>query len=126
MDDVRLIDARALKQLLEMGMSLGHIQTMQDVEDYIDISPTIDPESPWREVNCEPPTHVDEWDDGRIHYSIETSDDLWLFCADGAQLVGRYENGGWVDDMGQYISHTEHICCTHWMPFPKAPKEAKA
>ena len=67
MDEARLIDARALKQLLEMGMNLGYIQTMQDVEDYIDVSPTIDPESPWREANCEPPTHVDEWDDGRKH-----------------------------------------------------------
>ena len=33
MDEARLIDAHALKQLLEMGMNLGHIQTMQDVED---------------------------------------------------------------------------------------------
>ena len=46
MDEARLIDARALKQLLKMGMNLGYIQTMQDVEDYIDVSPTIDPESP--------------------------------------------------------------------------------
>lgn len=122
MDEARLIDARALKQLLEMGMNLGHIQTMQDVEDYIDVSPTIDPESPWREANCEPPTHVDEWDDGRKHYRMKISDNLWLYCADGTQLVGRYENGAWVDDCGCFISQTEHIRCTHWMPYPKAPK----
>lgn len=123
MDEVKLIDARALKQLLELGMNLGHIQTMQDVEDYIDISPTIDPVNPWRKANCEPPTHVDEWDDGKEHYHFDVSDEVWIYCIDGTRLLGRYDKeNGWFESNGPQISSHNHGSVTHWMPLPEPPK----
>lgn len=45
MANVRLIDANSMKKVLEMSGSLGHIHTLKDVFDQMDIEPTIDPES---------------------------------------------------------------------------------
>lgn len=89
-------------------------------------APTLGMEVFWKSADCPPPTHIDEWDDDNIHYRFDISDTVWLYCADGSQIEGRYENGSWYDNNGRQIIDTEHIRCTHWMPFPEAPKEVKA
>lgn len=111
----------------ERGFRTPKIDTLRKLALALDISwieliPELENWTPWREASCLPPTHVDEWDDGREHYRVKISDNLWLYCADGTQLVGRYEDGEWVDEHGRFITDTKHIRCTHWMPYPKAPK----
>lgn len=139
MDDVRLIDANDL--LKHLNVTSVTTESKKEVMQYfisgirqclnkiaipaVQQAPTLGMEVFWKSSNCPPPTHIDEWDDEKTHYRFIISDNVWLYCADGVQIEGRYENGDWYDNNGHQITHTEHIRCTHWMPFPKAPKEAK-
>ena len=76
----------------------------------------------WRTAS-NPPTHVEEWDDGQDHYRFEVSDEVWIYCSDGTRLLGRYDKeNGWFESNGPQISNSYHGCVTHWMPLPEAPK----
>lgn len=135
MDEARPINANHLRGRIQAWIKEQESEDYRDIEDattcyvlddvldYIDTEPTIDPESPWREASCPPPTHVDEWDDGQDHYRFELSDEVWIYCIDGTRLLGRYDKeNGWFESNGPQISNSYHGCVTHWMPLPEAPK----
>lgn len=43
MSKKRYLEAEMLKEFLRMGMKVGHIHTLQDVENYIDTQPEATP-----------------------------------------------------------------------------------
>lgn len=135
MDEARLINANHLRGRIQDWIKEQESEHNRDIEDattcyvlddvldYIDTEPTIDPESPWREASCPPPTHVDEWDDEQDHYRFEVSDEVWIYCIDGTSLLGKYDKeNGWFGHNGLQIDNSYHGCVTHWMPLPEAPK----
>lgn len=133
MDEVRLINANSLRGRIQERIqelnkevfveSSDMSNLLDDMLDYIDTEPTIDPESPWREASNLPPTNVDEWDADGEHYHFDVSDEVWIFCSDGTRLLGRYDKeNGWFESNGPQISNHNHGSVTHWMPLPEPPK----
>lgn len=133
MDEVRPINANSLRGRIQERIqelnkevfveSSDMSNLLDDMLDYIDTEPTIDPVNPWRKANCEPPTHVDEWDADGEHYHFDVSDEVWIYCSDGTRLLGRYDKeNGWFESNGPQISNHNHGSVTHWMPLPEPPK----
>lgn len=64
MSKKRYLEAEMLKEFLRMGMKVGHIHTLQDVEDYIDTQPEATPQEVagqcWRNSKYDPPTDSEE------------------------------------------------------------------
>lgn len=127
MDDVRLIDAKKLETEIlnwqNSTTSKAQYDAYENALNEVFDSPTVDPESPWREASCLPPTHVDEWDADGEHYRFDVSDEVWIFCSDGTRLLGRYDKqNGWFESNGPQVSSHNHGSVTHWMPLPEPPK----
>lgn len=135
MDEIRPINANHLRGRIQAWIKEQESEYYRDIEDaetcavldevldYIDTELTIDPESPWREASCPPPTHVDEWEADGEHYRFDVSDEVWIFCSDGTRLLGRYDKeNGWFESNGPQISNHNHGSVTYWMPLPEPPK----
>ena len=64
MSKKRYLEAEMLKEFLRMGMKVGHIHTLRDVENYIDTQPEATPQEVagqcWRNSKYDPPTEADE------------------------------------------------------------------
>lgn len=131
MSEVRLIDANSLKEILKMSGSLGHIHTLQDVFDQMNIEPTINPESlcpmaQWIKVEDELP----ECSSTVIAWVIEKGYEV----KDGHPELCDYDSSGvWFDYDGEavryepdsgFIDPEETMRdVTHWMLLPENPKE---
>lgn len=63
MSKKRYLEAETLKEFLRMGMKVGHIHTLRDVENYIDTQPEATPQEVagqcWRNSKYDPPTEAD-------------------------------------------------------------------
>ena len=63
MSKKRYLEAEMLKEFLRMGMKVGHIHTLLDVENYIDTQPEATPQEVagqcWRNSKYDPPTEAD-------------------------------------------------------------------
>lgn len=70
MSKKRYLEAETLKEFLRMGMKVGHIHTLRDVENYIDTQPEATPQEVagqcWRNSKYDPPTEADADRLGRI------------------------------------------------------------
>ena len=70
MSKKRYLEAEMLKEFLRMGMKVGHIHTLRDVENYIDTQPEATPQEVagqcWRNSRYDPPTEADADRLGRI------------------------------------------------------------
>ena len=70
MSKKRYLEAEMLKEFLRMGMKVGHIHTLRDVENYIDTQPEATPQEVagqcWRNSKYDPPTEADADRLGRI------------------------------------------------------------
>ena len=70
MSKKRYLEAEMLKEFLRMGMKVGHIHTLLDVENYIDTQPEATPQEVagqcWRNSKYDPPTEADADRLGRI------------------------------------------------------------
>ena len=62
MSKKRYLEAEMLKEFLRMGMKVGHIHTLRDVENYIDTQPEATPQEVagqcWRNSKYDPPTEA--------------------------------------------------------------------
>ena len=134
MDEMRMINANSLRGRIQERIqelnkevfveSSDMSNLLDDMLDYIDTEPTIDPESPWREASNPPPiTDVKEWDDEHGHHRYATSDKVWIYCETGRMMYGKYDEvGGYFADNGLYIGRWYGLRVTHWMPLPEPPK----
>lgn len=107
MSKKRYLEAEMLKEFLRMGMKVGHIHTLRDVENYIDTQPEATPQEVagqcWRNSKYDPPTGADADRLGRII--------VW-----GA-AVKRVDITYWENA----IFHPVDV--PFWMPLPVAPEE---
>ena len=64
MSKKRYLEAEMLKEFLRMGMKVGHIHTLRDVENYIDTQPEATPQEVagqcWRNSKYDPLTDSEE------------------------------------------------------------------
>lgn len=149
MDEVKLIDANNLKFILKLGEEQGTIQTVRDVENFIDEMTVFDKEMlypRWKNPDADPPKVETEvlilYSYGK-GYGITTA-----FYEDGTVLQNEsafyFED---IEDYGVYDKETDeykipkgwweyrHFCpddvpdyqindtVVGWIPLPKTPKE---
>ena len=107
MSKKRYLEAETLKEFLRMGMKVGHIHTLRDVENYIDTQPEATPQEVagqcWRNSKYDPPTEADADRLGRII--------VWGAAAKHVDIT-YWENA---------IFHPVDV--PFWMPLPVAPEE---
>lgn len=107
MSKKRYLEAETLKEFLRMGMKVGHIHTLLDVENYIDTQPEATPQEVagqcWRNSKYDPPTEADADRLGRII--------VWGAAVKHVDIT-YLENA---------IFHPVDV--PFWMPLPKPPEE---
>lgn len=107
MSKKRYLEAEMLKEFLRMGMKVGHIHTLRDVENYIDTQPEATPQEVagqcWRNSKYDPPTEADADRLGRII--------VWGAAVKHVDIT-YWENA---------IFHPMDV--PFWMPLPVAPEE---
>ncbi len=107
MSKKRYLEAEMLKEFLRMGMKVGHIHTLRDVENYIDTQPEATPQEVagqcWRNSKYDPPTEADADRLGRII--------VWGAAVKHVDIT-YWENA---------IFHPVDV--PFWMPLPVAPEE---
>ena len=108
MSEKRYLEAEKLKQRLFGELVLGHIKTVQDLNNCIDTQPEADPQEMarqlWRDAKKDPP---------------DPNVDVIVYCADGAILTAfRYESGDWAENRENMMLDD----VTHWMPNIAGPE----
>lgn len=108
MSEKRYLEAEKLKQRLFGELVLGHIKTVQDLNNCIDTQPEADPQEMarqlWRDAKKDPPA---------------PNVDVIVYCADGAILTAfMYDNGDWAENR-ECIPLDD---VTHWMPNITGPE----
>lgn len=99
--------AKAALKLRRMGMKVGHIHTLRDVENYIDTQPEATPQEVagqcWRNSKYDPPTEADADRLGRII--------VWGAAVKHVDIT-YWENAIFYP-----------VDVPFWMPLPVAPEE---
>lgn len=108
MSKKRYLEAEKLKQRLFGELVLGHIKTVQDLNNCIDTQPEADPQEMarqlWRDAKKDPP---------------DPMVDVVAYCADGSILTAfRYESGDWAENRENMMLDD----VTHWMPNITGPE----
>lgn len=108
MSKKRYLEAEKLKQRLFGELVLGHIKTVQDLNNCIDTQPEADPQEMarqlWRDAKKDPP---------------DPNVDVIVYCSDGAILTAfMYDNGDWAENR-ECIPLDD---VTHWMPNITGPE----
>lgn len=108
MSKKRYLEAEKLKQRLFDELVLGHIKTVQDLNNCIDTQPEADPQEMarqlWRDAKKDPP---------------DPNVDVIVYCSDGAILTAfMYDNGDWAENR-ECIPLDD---VTHWMPNITGPE----
>ena len=77
MSKKRYLEAETLKEFLRMGMKVGHIHTLRDVENYIDTQPEATPQEVAGCWSCDCRSRYRNWADVPA-VVLSDSDDLLM------------------------------------------------